>query len=138
MIPIPEELLEQFERGNALLFIGERVTRDAEGQAVIDRLVAQLAARCNATDEGELSFPEVAQAYEDEKGLQALAQFLRDQLEELGDEPQQAHRLIAGLTDIVTVPSLESAVRARVPRGTEDPNLKAFRAGLELSEGLRG
>jgi 2-oxoglutarate ferredoxin oxidoreductase subunit gamma len=46
--------------------------------------------------------------------------------------------LIAGLTDIVTVPSLESAVRARVPRGTEDPNLKAFRAGLELSEGLRG
>ena len=98
MIPIPEELLEQFERGNALLFIGERITRDAEGRAVIDRLVAQLAARCNATDEGELSFPEVAQAYEDEKGLQALVQFLRDQLEELGDEAQQAHRLIAGLT----------------------------------------
>ncbi|MCK4408566.1 MAG: 2-oxoacid:acceptor oxidoreductase family protein, partial [Candidatus Eisenbacteria sp.] len=46
--------------------------------------------------------------------------------------------LIAGLTDAVTVPSLESAVRARVPRGTEDPNLKAFRAGLELSKGLRG
>jgi AAA+ ATPase superfamily predicted ATPase len=99
MIPIPKELLEQFERGNALLFIGERITRDAEGQAVIDRLVAQLAALCNVLDEGELSFPEVAQAYEDEKGLQALVQFLHDQLEELGDEPQQAHRLIAGLTD---------------------------------------
>jgi len=46
--------------------------------------------------------------------------------------------LITGLTDIVTVPSLESAVRARVPRGTEDANLQALRAGLELSEGLRG
>jgi 2-oxoglutarate ferredoxin oxidoreductase subunit gamma len=45
--------------------------------------------------------------------------------------------LIAGLADIATVPSLESAVRARVPRGTEDANLSAFRAGLELSEGLR-
>jgi 2-oxoglutarate ferredoxin oxidoreductase subunit gamma len=45
--------------------------------------------------------------------------------------------LIAGLADIVTVPSLESAVRARVPRGTEDANLSAFRAGLELSKGLR-
>ena len=46
--------------------------------------------------------------------------------------------LIAGLTDAVTVPSLESAVRARVPRGTEDANLQALRAGIELSEGLRG
>jgi 2-oxoglutarate ferredoxin oxidoreductase subunit gamma len=46
--------------------------------------------------------------------------------------------LIVGLTDIVTVPSLESAVRARVPRGTEESNLQALRAGLELSAGLRG
>ena len=46
--------------------------------------------------------------------------------------------LIAGLTGIVTVPSLESAVRARVPRGTEDANLKALAAGLELAQGLKG
>ena len=45
--------------------------------------------------------------------------------------------LIAGLTDVVTVSSLESAVRARVPRGTEDANLTAFHAGLELSEEFR-
>jgi 2-oxoglutarate ferredoxin oxidoreductase subunit gamma len=45
--------------------------------------------------------------------------------------------LIAGLTGIVSVSSLESAVRARVPRGTEDSNLNAFHAGLELSEGFR-
>jgi 2-oxoglutarate ferredoxin oxidoreductase subunit gamma len=46
--------------------------------------------------------------------------------------------LIVGLTGIVTVPSLESAVRARVPRGTEEANLKALAAGLELSKGLKG
>ena len=30
MIQIPPELLDQFERGNVLLFIGERIGRDAE------------------------------------------------------------------------------------------------------------
>ncbi len=99
MIPIPKELLEQFERGNALLFIGERIVRDAAGQAVIDLLTAQLAARCDVVGESDISFPEAAQAYEDEQGRQALVQFLRDQLEERGDEPQQPHRLVAGLTD---------------------------------------
>jgi hypothetical protein len=67
MIPIPEELLEQFERGNALLFIGERVVRDADGQALVDRLSAELAARCRAAGEGELSFLQAAQAYEDSR-----------------------------------------------------------------------
>ena len=38
MIPIPEELLEQVERGNALLFIGERIVRDAHGNIAIDWL----------------------------------------------------------------------------------------------------
>jgi hypothetical protein len=99
MIPISEELLEQFARGNVLLFIGERITRDAAGHAVIDRLSAQLSSRCNVADAGELSFAGAAQAYEDDKGRQALVQFIRDQLGELGEEPQQAHRLIAGLTD---------------------------------------
>ncbi|MEE8389531.1 MAG: SIR2 family protein, partial [Anaerolineae bacterium] len=98
MTPIPKELLEQFERGNVLLFIGERIVRDAEGQAVIDTLTSRLAARSDAAGEGTLSFPEAAQAHEDEKGHQALVQFLRDQLNERGDAPQQAHRLIAGLT----------------------------------------
>ncbi len=99
MIPIPEELLEQFARGNVLLFIGERITRDAAGYAVIDRLSAQLTTRSNVADAGELSFAGAAQAYEDDKGRQALVQFIRDELGELGEEPQQAHRLIAGLTD---------------------------------------
>src|SRR5262249_17267770 len=35
--------------------------------------------------------------YEDAAGRQALIQFVRDQFEALGDEPQPVHRLIAGL-----------------------------------------
>ena len=96
-IHIPEELLEQFERGNVLLFVGERITYNSEEQALVDYLTIQLAARCNIADEGPVSFPEAAQAYEDEKGRQALIQFLRDQ--DQGTDPQQAHRLIASLTD---------------------------------------
>jgi formylglycine-generating enzyme required for sulfatase activity len=99
MIPIPEELLEQLERGNVLLFIGERIVHDAEGRAVVDRLAAQLAARSGLLADEDASFPEAAQAYQDEKGRQALVQFLRDELEALGDEPQRVHHLIAGLTD---------------------------------------
>ncbi|MCP4536642.1 MAG: SUMF1/EgtB/PvdO family nonheme iron enzyme [Chloroflexi bacterium] len=99
MIPIPQELLEQTESGNVLLFIGERILRDAEGKAVIDTLTSQLAARCDIATEAPLSFPEATQAYEDEKGRQVLVQFLRDQLDEQGDALQQAHHLIAGLTN---------------------------------------
>jgi hypothetical protein len=99
MMSIPEELLEQIERGNVLLFIGERIVRDAEGQVVLDELAAQLAARCGIANAEAYTFPEVAQAYEDDKGRHLLVQFLRDQLVALGDESQQAHRLIARLTD---------------------------------------
>jgi Cdc6-like AAA superfamily ATPase len=99
MIPIPEELLEQFERGNVLLFVGERIARDMDRGIVVDWLAAELANRCELSEEGDLDFPEVAQAYEDDKGRHELVQFMRDQFEELGDEPEPIHHLIAGLTD---------------------------------------
>lgn len=42
--------------------------------------------------------------------------------------------LIAGLSKIVTPAAMEQAIRSRVPRGTEEMNLAAFRKGLELAE----
>ena len=36
VISIPEELVEQLERGNALLFIGERILRNVQGETIID------------------------------------------------------------------------------------------------------
>jgi HEAT repeat protein len=99
VISIPTELLEQIERGNVLLFIGERLVYDTSGRAMIDRLAEQLASRCDTDIAADRSFPEVAQVYEAEKGRQALIQFIRDQLEERADQAQPIHRLIAGLTD---------------------------------------
>ena len=97
MIDIPEELLEQIERGNVLLFMGERIVRDPTGRAIHDQLTAKLAARCEITDSNQYTFPEAAQAYEDDRGRHALVQFIRDQLAKLGNEPQHVHRLIVNL-----------------------------------------
>jgi hypothetical protein len=99
MIDIPPELIDQIERGNVLLFIGERIVRDPTGQVAFDQLTAQLAARCGLADAEEITFPEAAQAYEDEKGRHALVQFVRDYLDALGDDPQPVQGLICELTD---------------------------------------
>jgi 2-oxoglutarate ferredoxin oxidoreductase subunit gamma len=44
--------------------------------------------------------------------------------------------LIVGLSKIVTPIAAEEALWERVPKGTEDLNLKAFRKGLEIAERL--
>jgi HEAT repeat protein len=97
MIPIPPELLEQVERGNVLLFIGERIVCDAEGRDILDTLAAHLAERIAFPDTESSSFPEIAQAYQDEKGRQALIQFVREQIE-ANTQPQSVHSLIARLS----------------------------------------
>src|SRR5581483_7910444 len=94
---IPEELLEQIERGNVLLFVGERVVRDAAGNAILDLLTDQLAERSGLPGAEDTSFPEAAQAYQDAAGRRALVQLIADRFEALGDEPQPVHRLIAAL-----------------------------------------
>jgi SIR2-like domain len=98
LVNIPTELLEQVERGNVLLFIGERLSHDPAGEAVLDHLTAELAERAGLANDSPLTFPEIAQAYEDERGRQALVDFVCRRIEELGDAPQPVHRLIAGLT----------------------------------------
>ncbi|MBP1597380.1 MAG: 2-oxoglutarate ferredoxin oxidoreductase, gamma subunit [Acidobacteria bacterium] len=44
--------------------------------------------------------------------------------------------IIARLSNIVSVAALESAVLARVPKGTEELNMKAFRTGMEVASQL--
>ena len=95
-LPSPPSCSRQVERGNVLLFVGERIASSG-GKFLPDLLAEELAAR-GGYDAGEgRSFSEIAQAYEDDHGRQALVQFVRDRLEELGDEPQPAHRLLARL-----------------------------------------
>ena len=45
--------------------------------------------------------------------------------------------LIVGLTSVVAREAIESALAARVPRGTQELNLKALHAGLEVGENLK-
>ena len=44
--------------------------------------------------------------------------------------------MIAGLTHVVSLDAMGAAVRERVPRGTEEMNLKALRAGFDEGERL--
>ena len=39
--------------------------------------------------------------------------------------------VIAGLSNIVSIDALLSAIEARVPKGTEELNIKAFHVGLD-------
>jgi 2-oxoglutarate ferredoxin oxidoreductase subunit gamma len=45
--------------------------------------------------------------------------------------------LITGLSKIVTPSAMEQAIRARVPKGTDEINLKAFRKGLETAKKIQ-
>jgi HEAT repeat protein len=103
MIAIPEELINQFERGNVLLFIGEQLLTDPTGREVFDRLTTELVSRLQMEDLDDLKFPVAAQAYEDEKGRQALVQLVRDRLATLGEQPQPVHHVIASLTDCTVI-----------------------------------
>ena len=44
--------------------------------------------------------------------------------------------IIAELSQVVSVEAMESAILSRVPKGTEELNLNAFRAGLEEAKSL--
>ena len=45
--------------------------------------------------------------------------------------------LIVGLTNVVTQGAIEAALAARVPRGTQELNLKALHAGLQVGENAK-
>jgi 2-oxoglutarate ferredoxin oxidoreductase subunit gamma len=44
--------------------------------------------------------------------------------------------IIIELTKVVSVEALEAAVLSRVPKGTEELNIKAFKTGMEVARGL--
>ncbi|MCC9076549.1 SIR2 family protein [Litorilinea aerophila] len=117
MLVIPEALLEQIERGNVLLFVGERFARNQDGRALVDRLEDHLVARCQLSPDEDYTFPEAAQAYQDQFGRQALIQFLREQVELTGAQPQKAHDLIARLGSLKVIAT--TCVDRRLERAFE-------------------
>ncbi len=118
-IRIPIELLEQFERGNVLLFVGEDINRGFLPSSA--ELAEELARRCDYPPEDPLSLPRVAGYYEMKRDRHGLVQFLLDRLERPGLALPRAHRLVAQLRPPVVVTTcydrlLERALReAGVP-----------------------
>ncbi len=111
---IPIELLEQFERGNVLLFVGEGINRGILPSAA--ELAEALAARCDYPAEEPLTLARVAGYYELTRDRQGLIQFLRDRLERPGVTLPRAHKLAARLRPPVIVTTcydrlLERALR---------------------------
>ncbi len=45
--------------------------------------------------------------------------------------------IIAGVLDLISVQALQQAIEARVPKGTEELNRKAFQIGLEAAKDIR-
>ncbi|MGB0385394.1 MAG: sister chromatid cohesion protein PDS5 [Ardenticatenaceae bacterium] len=75
---IPEELLEQFERGNVLLLVGEGINQGVLPSS--GELASELAARCDYPPEEPLSLARVASYYELTRDRHGLVRFLRERL----------------------------------------------------------
>lgn len=94
MSTIPEELLEQLERGNVLLFVGQGINDQL--LPTVSELAQELAERCEYKDELR-HFPRVAGYYEMVQDRHSLIRFLRERLDTSKTQPSLAHRLIAHL-----------------------------------------
>jgi len=113
-IPIPIELLEQLERGNVLLFVGEGINQGVLPSSA--ELAEELAARCDYPPEEPLMLPRVAGYYEMTRDRHGLIRFLRDWLDDPALAPLRAHRLAVRLRPPVIVTTcydrlLEQALR---------------------------
>lgn len=94
-VSIPIELIEQFERDNVLLFVGEGVKRGCLPS--LAELAQELGQRCDYPPGEPLTFPRVAGYYELVRDRNSLITFLRDRLGVESLQPSQAHELIAQL-----------------------------------------
>jgi hypothetical protein len=101
MTTIPQELLEQFERGNVLIFVGEGIHWGVLPSS--EELAQELARRCDYPPGEPVTLPRVAGYYEMTRDRNGLIQFLRDRLDTLALRPNRAHQLVAQLGPRVIV-----------------------------------
>jgi len=118
-ISIPVELLEQFERGNVLLFVGEGINQDALPSSA--ELAQELGARCDYPPEEPLTLPRVAGYYELTRDRHGLVQFLRDRLDSPALAPPRAHTLAVQLRPRVIVTTCYDRLLERALREADIP-----------------
>jgi hypothetical protein len=109
MNTIPEELLEQLERGNVLLLIGEGINQGVLPSS--QELARELAARSDYPSEEALSWARVASYYELTRDRHGLILFLRERLSISTISP--THRLLTQLGVRVMVTTCVDQLLAR-------------------------
>jgi hypothetical protein len=97
---IPEELIEQFERGNIVPLLGAGLAEGGNGERGLptNSELAQELARRSDYGESNLTLSRVAQYYELKQERHALISFLRERLIDLQVGPLTVHRLLATLS----------------------------------------
>lgn len=99
---LPAELIESFQRNDAILFLGAGLSIGAglPGWADLIRPLAQAVGARWPADEVDLTTDHLltaAQHYENQCGRHALIQHMRDMLDTTGVNPTPVHRLLASL-----------------------------------------
>ena len=92
---IPQELLEEFIRGNVLVFTGEGINRGCLPLSA--DLVNELAQRSQYPADEPLEFPRVAGFYEFKLGRHSLVTWLSEKLDMPASQPSRAHDLLIQL-----------------------------------------
>lgn len=94
---IPVELLEQFRKGNVVLFCGAGISVSEGGLPGGGQLAQELAHRAGLGDVSRMTLPEVAQAYELEMGHQSLIAYVTNRIDDPRYAPLRTHQLITSL-----------------------------------------
>jgi WD40 repeat protein len=92
---IPTELVEQFARGNGVVFVGAGLSQGA-GLPGWSDLIRELAAELDGCPP-DADPREIAQYYDNEHGRNRLVQRLRDRLDTLRITPTPVHEALVGL-----------------------------------------
>jgi len=93
---IPQELIEQIEKGNVVLFLGAGVSISA-GLPGGNELAQELAERAELGDAAGRALPEIAQAYALKRGYQSLVDYVTRRIDDPQVFPGRVHELIATL-----------------------------------------
>lgn len=136
---LPQNLLEEFKKGDVILFCGAGISVSENGLPDSRQLAKELAERGNLSDVDGWSLPLVAQMYELRNDRPSLLRYIMDRFYQSRYRPPLTHRLIAALplkkfitTNWDTL--LEDALRLREERCnilTRDTGL-----GLPGQEGI--
>ena len=95
-VDIPRELVEQFARGNGVIFVGAGLSMGA-GLPGWSSLLTPLADSIRLPQDRRVDLLKVAQYYENARGRQALIAHIQEQTDTTGKKPTENHRRLARL-----------------------------------------